>query len=99
MKKLLAVLTAVLLLLTLGACRSEPDEEQDMHTKDIFAMDTYMTVKTYGKNGEEALTRSEQEIHRLDKLLSTGSASSEVGAINEKGSGTLSEDGRVLLKK
>lgn len=99
MKKLLAVLTALLMLLALAACSPEPEEEPELTTKDIFAMDTYMSVKVYGKEGEKAAELAEKEIHRLDKLLSTGSESSEVGSINEQGSGTLSEDGRVLLEK
>ena len=38
------------------------------------------------------------EIQRLDALLSTGDANSEVAQINQNGGGTLSEDTDYLVK-
>ena len=40
-------------------------------SRDIFAMDTYMTVTAYGPNAETAVDQAQQEIERLDALLST----------------------------
>lgn len=68
-------------------------------TKDIFAMDTYMTLTAYGENCEEATEAAADEIERLNALLSTGNADSEVGQINANGGGTLSEDTSYLLKR
>ncbi len=67
-------------------------------SRDVFAMDTYMTVKAYGANADQAVDDAENEINRLDKLLSTGSDTSEVAEINENGGGTLSSDGQYLMK-
>lgn len=39
-------------------------------SKDIFAMDTYMTVTAYGKNAENAVDEAVDEINRLETVLS-----------------------------
>ena len=67
--------------------------------RDIFAMDTYMTVTAYGDNSEDAVDKAEKRIEELDSLLSTGDEGSEVYALNQSGHGKLSEDGMYLLKK
>ena len=66
---------------------------------DIFAMDTYMTVTTYGEKCEEALQAAEDEINRLDALLSVGSADSEISQINANGSGELSDDTLTMVQQ
>ena len=68
-------------------------------SRDIFAMDTYMTVTAYGPNAEMAVDQAQQEIERLDALLSTGAETSEVAQINANGGGTLSEDTIYLLER
>ena len=65
----------------------------------IFAMDTYMTVTAYGPNADTAVDQAQQEIERLDALLSTGEETSEVAQINANGGGTLSEDTTYLLER
>ncbi len=67
-------------------------------SRDIFAMDTYMTITAYGENGEAALDAGETRINELDELLSTGSESSEVTLLNQKGEGVLSEDTKHLME-
>mgnify|MGYP002921552950 CR=1 FL=1 len=66
--------------------------------KQLFAMDTYMTFEAHGKYAEEAVDAAIEEVKKLDALLSTGSASSEVYEINSAGQGTVSEDTARLLK-
>ena len=68
-------------------------------SRDIFAMDTYMTVTAYGPIAETAVDQAQQEIERLDALLSTGEKTSEVAQINANGGGTLSEDTTYLLER
>ena len=68
-------------------------------SKEIFAMDTYMTVTAYGENGQKAVDAAEQEIERLDALLSTGSADSEISKLNAAGTGQLSEDSAELVSR
>lgn len=73
--------------------------EEASATKDIFAMDTYMTITAYGEKCEEAVKAAEKEIQRLDALLSTGSDDSEVTKINKESGGKLSEDTSYLVKR
>ena len=68
-------------------------------TREIFAMDTYMTLKAYGKESGSALDSAVSEIERLDDLFSVGNPDSEVSIINEAGSEILSEDAVSVLKE
>lgn len=68
-------------------------------SKDIFAMDTYMTVTAYGENAEVAVDAAQAEIERLDALLSTGDADSEIAKLNADGSAELSEDAGYLTER
>ena len=71
---------------------TERTSQDNEAAKDIFAMDTYMTVTAYGENAEAAVDAAQAEIERLDALLSTGDADSEIAKLNVDGSGELSED-------
>ncbi len=101
MKRLLASLAALLLLLAPEGCggTEQPKEsgETASATRQIFAMDTYMTLTAYGEGSEAAVDAAVEEIQRLDALLSVGDESSEVSVLNATGSGTLSEDTAYLL--
>lgn len=67
--------------------------------RDIFAMDTYMTLTAYGEKCEEAVEEAAAEIQRLDDLLSTGKQQSEIGMLNQSGEGVISADTQKLLEK
>ena len=67
--------------------------------KEIFAMDTYMTIKTYGDRADEAAEAAVDEVNRLDKLFSTGNNESEIAILNESGSEILSEETFSLVEK
>lgn len=67
------------------------------YSKDVFAMDTYMSLTAYGSHGEEAVTAAVEEINRLDALWSVSSENGEVYQINHNGEGQLSEDTKGLL--
>ena len=66
--------------------------ESGTATKDVFAMDTYMTITAYGQEAEEAVDGAIREINRLDGLFSTGSDTSEVSQLNKAGSKKVSAD-------
>lgn len=74
-------------------------DEVTSESRDIFAMDTYMTVTAYGADAKEAVDDAEAEINRLDQLLSTGDEESEIARLNVNKSGTLSEDGGYLVER
>lgn len=67
--------------------------------RQFFAMDTYMTFQVYGDGAEEAVEKAEDEIRRLESVLSVTEKGSEVYAINQQGGGTVSEDTRKLLER
>lgn len=68
-------------------------------TREVFAMDTYMSLTAYGSNADQAVHDAISLIKELDAMLSTGDDSSEIGKINATGSGTLPEDGKELMKR
>ncbi len=74
-------------------------EENNVTTKTVFAMDTYMELTAYGRNAEEAIAAAEEEIHRLDQLLSTGNTDSEVAIWNRDKTGVLTEDTEYLIER
>lgn len=77
----------------------EKAESNEEASKDIFAMDTYMTVTAYGTKAQEAVDEAEAEIQRLDELLSTGNEESEIAQLNQNKSATLSEDAGYLVER
>ncbi len=92
-----AALCMALLLTGCGAAAQQTSSvettgEVPSASADIFAMDTYMTVTCYGERCEEAVEAAENEIRRLDDLLSVGNADSEISTVNRDGTATLSED-------
>ncbi|HAE44979.1 MAG TPA: FAD:protein FMN transferase [Lachnospiraceae bacterium] len=57
----------------------------------------FMKLQAYGDGAEEGLDLSVEKIKALDALLSTGDPESEIGRLNETGSGQLGEDASYLL--
>lgn len=73
-----AVCSAVLILM-LTACSASPQSE----IRNLFAMDTVMSITAYGENAKAALTQSEQKIKELDRLFSVTDENSDIYRINE----------------
>ena len=103
-----AVLTVCMLTAcVLTACaggRPEAENSQtagpdDLQTKELFAMDTYMTLTAYGEDAAAALEEAGQEILRLDKLLSAENSGSEIGLLNAGGGGPASEETICLVER
>jgi len=90
------LLPALLALAIMSGCAGQVRNENKVE-REVFAMDTYMTVTCYGVQAEEACDAAIAEIRRLDECLSVGSPESEVSKINANGGGTLSEDTRILI--
>lgn len=86
-------------VVTSSELTSENASDDAEAVRDVFAMDTYMTVKAYGPNGDAAVDAAVDEINRLDALLSTGKKDSEIGQINANNGGQLLEDGAVLMER
>ncbi len=78
---------------------SRTTQGDQLATKELFAMDTYMTLTAYGDQAEEAVDQAAEEIKRLDSALSTGNEESQVSKLNANGGGSLTEDTKYLFEK
>lgn len=99
MKKLtriLPILLCVCLLIPLAGC-----SDNELHEKQIFSMNTQMTLKAYGKHGEEGIDAAISMINMLNPLLDPENELSPVYDMNKaKGAGTAVKSQVVeLLKK
>lgn len=81
-----------------SSSQSDSTDSQEASTE-LFAMDTYMSLKAYGENAQEAVDAAADEIKRLDEVLSTGDENSDVGQINANGGGLLTDDTSYLLER
>ena len=75
--RILALLLCLAALLPLSACGENRLEERE-----LFSMDTIMTLKAYGKNAEAGLNAAESVILAMDAMLDPELSTSTVYAIN-----------------
>lgn len=66
---------------------------------EFFAMDTVMTINAYGSKSESAVKAAQNEISRLDKLLSVQNENSEIFKLNQSKQMTVSEDTLTLITR
>ncbi len=101
MKKKIGIALAMVLALTSCSLNHILQKEEMAHIQ-IFAMDTFMDLKAWGENGQEAVLQAEQEINALERKLSNTIAQSEISAINQnaaKQAVPISDDTLYLLKE
>ena len=77
-RKIIFLIFAAVMVVA-GGCGTDGGDTEA--SRDLFAMDTYMTVTAYGKGATEAVDQAADEISRLDQLLSTGNEDSEIKSI------------------
>lgn len=75
------------------------DPSQAEASRDIFAMDTYMSVTAFGENADAAVDTAQAEIERLDAMLATGNGDSEIARLNVSGTAELSVDAGYLVER
>jgi len=83
MKKILAAALALATLLCAGCAA----DEQSNST--LFAMDTVMEFAVYGENAEEGIEAAEEEILRIENLMSAERVGSDIYAVNEGAGGAV----------
>lgn len=66
---------------------------------EFFAMDTVMTINAYGSKSESAVKAAQNEINRLDKLLSVQNENSEIFKLNQSKEMTVSKDTLTLVTR
>ena len=97
--RLFCVLLVMSVLLMGCSGKEETPGSKEVISREIFAMDTYMSISAYGDEAEAALEEAEAEIMRLDKLLAAEKEDSEIWALNENGGGSVSDDTAFLVEK
>ncbi len=75
-KKLIAILICVLTVLPLCACGDRAEQKQ------IYAMDTVMTLTAYGKNSKSGLSAASGVISSLDSTLDPENSTSYTSLLN-----------------
>ena len=77
-------------------CGSCSQKKPEMETIDIFAMDTFMSVRAYTQD-KEVLTLVENEILRLEGLFSVTKSGSDICNINMNGSADVDQSTLELI--
>ncbi len=78
------------MLLSMSGCG-----ESKMSQKQVFAMDTIMTLTAYGKNAEEGLNAAQQVISSLDVMLDPELPTSTTYAINNAEGENIAVSGQI----
>lgn len=74
-------------------------EDLPQSSRDIFAMDTVMSVTAYGEDAETAVSAAVDEINRLDTLFSVGNAESDIARLNTEKTATVSDETFSLVER
>lgn len=94
------ILAAALLLSGCGASGApSASAEAESQSRELYAMDTVMTLTAYGPQADTALNAAEAEIERLDTLWSISNDDGEIARLNVDKQATLSDDTITLLQR
>ena len=85
--------------LMLAGCGAQTSAEEPSQTREVYAMDTVMTLEAYGQNADAALDEAVAEIERLDALWSIASTDGEIAQLNAEKQITASADTLALLTR
>lgn len=85
--------------LMLAGCGAQTSAEESSQTREVYAMDTVMTLEAYGQNADAALDEAVAEIERLDALWSIASSDGEIARLNAEKKITASADTLALLTR
>lgn len=85
--------------LMLAGCGAQTSAEESSQTREVYAMDTVMTLEAYGQNAGAALDEAVAEIERLDALWSIASSDGEIAQLNAEKQITASADTLALLTR
>lgn len=100
-RKIYMVFVFFAVMLLLAACSgtiSDSASDQEESSIELNAMDTYMALRAYGENRNEALDAAKTEIERLDDMWSVGKEDSEVSILNESQEGEVSDETIELIE-
>ena len=81
-KTIVTIMSGICMMPLLTACGKQTDT---MKSADIFAMDTYMNLKAYGRDAEAAVAEAEARIYELEQFFSVTNEASDIWKINHAG--------------
>ena len=84
--KRLIILPLLLICVALSSCSDKPAR------KTIYAMDTAAVFTVYGRNAEAAIDAAEEEIYRLDTLMSRSNPRGDIYSLNTDSADTVSDE-------
>lgn len=85
--------------LMLAGCNAQTSAEESSQSREVYAMDTVMTLEACGQNADAALDEAVAEIERLDALWSIASSDGEIARLNAEKQITASADTLALLTR
>lgn len=102
---LFPVILICLLFVSLCGCSMQSDssssektpEESESATREVYAMDTYMTLTAYGASADDAVSEASRRLYELDAELSATDESSQIYALNNRLSDQVSGDAAAVL--
>ena len=77
--KLIRIISGICVMPLLTACGNRADT---VKSADVFAMDTYMNIKAYGRDAEAAVREAEARIYALEQTFSVTNDAGDIGKIN-----------------
>lgn len=93
MKRGMAVIFAAVLCLLVGCAPEEKTAQRD-----LFSMDTVMSLQVWGEDAQPAMDAMETEIRRLDEAWSVGNDKSAVSTLNRGEALTDSEQLELIAR-
>jgi thiamine biosynthesis lipoprotein len=79
-------------MLWLSACGIGKSDDSEEYSCEVFAMDTYMSLKAYGNNAQQALEQAQQTLYNLDALWSVTEQDSEIYTVNSQKTAQVSQE-------
>ncbi len=95
MKKL-KIFLAVLILAAVSSCGSAPESEAE---RELFAMDTIISIKAYGQRSEEAVNSAAERLNELESRFSVTDENSDIGILNTLGTANVSGDTAYVINE
>ncbi|MDE7113448.1 MAG: FAD:protein FMN transferase [Acetatifactor sp.] len=74
---------AALIIIVCAVCLQRQQASQTSYTKELFAMDTFFSLRAYGPGAEEALAACEGRVEELESLLSVTREGSDIQRMNQ----------------
>lgn len=87
---------AVLILAAVSSCGSAPEKEA---SRELFAMDTIISIKAYGQRSEEAVNAAAERLTELEARFSVTDENSDIGILNKLGTASVSDDTAYVVSE